>query len=188
MAEEIFTIVAPTVGDQSDGTPAEIYTLGREFESSISLPCIGVDWWTPTALPTIQNQGSLWQKADKGNVALSPLVTLIPADLGHVYRFTFITPFTLTAGVRYVAGVLTNRYVYTPVTGPPLFPQPSGPNGYMLAPAGVNSRFDDTGGVAGTSIYPDNIHPSGVDYHIAPVLLLPGDGHAKWAEFLSFFS
>lgn len=185
MAEETYTIAAPGIADQSDGTPAEIYTLGREFESSAALPCIGVDWWTPTALPTIQNQGSLWQKADKGNVALSPLVTLVPGDLGHVYRFTFVTPFTLVIGVRYVVGVLTNRYVYT--AGADQFPKTSVPNGYMTAPAGVNSRFDDTGGVPGTSIYPDNIHPSAVDYHIAPVLQLPGGGHPKGSEFLTFF-
>src|SRR5918993_1155030 len=130
MAEETFTIAAPGVPNQADGAGPEIYTLGREFESSAALPCIGVDWWTPTAVPTIQVQGSLWQKADKGNVALSSLRTLVLGDLGHVYRFTFVTPFTLAIGIRYVVGVLTNRYVFT--SGAGQFPKTSGPNGYMI--------------------------------------------------------
>lgn len=181
MATEDFVLGTPTVTDNTDS--GQVYTLGREFESSIALPCIGVDWWCPTNLISIQTQSSLYQKADKGQVALSALRTVTNPERGTVLRILFVTPFLLSIGVRYSVGILTDRYAYTAGAGQ--FPKSSVPNGYMSAPSGVNSRYKET--TAGNSVYPDNIHPSGVDYHIAPVLQLPGGGHTKGAEFLTFF-
>jgi hypothetical protein len=178
MGYESVTFAAPGSPDNSDG--GQWYSLGSEFESSQALPCVGVDWFCPPTLPTAQCRVALYTKADKGQVALSALFTPLA---GVVNRAFFVAPVALlVAPVRYSAAVLTNRYAFT--AGP--FPGfTSLPNGYVTLPTGVNGRLKDTS--VGVMVYPDNIHGTGANFHVSPVIDLGGNDHTKGSEFLTFF-
>jgi hypothetical protein len=100
---------------------------------------------------------ALYTVADKAQVALSATFIATPAALN---RKLFTSMYRVTAGIDYVAAVLTNRYAFTLGDWPH-------DSGNMEAFTAVNGRFFET--TAGVMAYPDNRNPSAANYHVSPV-------------------
>jgi hypothetical protein len=153
---EAFTWAALTGSDAIDGTP---YMLGDEFEASVTGSVTGVRWRAPDSgsglgAPCI---AKLYRVSDTAEVATSDGAGFTPTG-GVNNDIAFVTPFAISAGVRYVAAVLTRRYAYT--SGG--FPYSSSPAGVMTAQQG---RLRTT--TAGNPVFPNTT--TTLCFHIGPL-------------------
>lgn len=156
---EAFAFGNPTTTNQADGAGPTVYTLGTEWLASVAAPVVGGRWRAPDTVPSISCNMLLYRVADQALLASSGAFTPIAGIENDVL---FSVSFMSVIDEHYVSAILTNRYTFSNPGG---FPHTTT---HLTAPSGVNGRFRQV--TAGNPAFPNSIHPSGVLYHVSPLV------------------
>lgn len=158
MTDHVFDFGTPALTDLEDATVR--YTLGVEFETSVALSCVGVQWFVPGTAPTEDATFSLWETAG-GTALTTKTITVTGAMEGTLISVLFDTPVTLDADIPYRVSVFTfERYVATTNF---TWPHTDG----ILTAGADNGWLHSDGAV---NHYPDIESGNAANYHVSPIL------------------
>jgi hypothetical protein len=152
VAESIFTVQTPAVGDANDGTS----TLGTLFTVAVNGTIDGIRWFAPSTLPTGLCQALLYQWTSETTGTLLGQVAFNVTTPSTWNSVNFGAPINVVSGgQRYVAAVFTpDHYVFTNF----FFTGSGTTNGNLTAPQSDNATPARNGKfiAMGFPQYPDN--------------------------------